>query len=112
MVNIKRNLKKICYGIVVLSIFSVLPINASAYDLSTQTGWKYQNDAWYYYNTGFRQTGWLKDNDKWYFLFSNGKMATSWTKIEGNMYYFYSDGSMAKDTTIDGKSIDKNGISE
>lgn len=60
------------------------------------TGWKKENNKWYYYVNGDKKTGWLKDQNKWYYLDSNGRMLSNeWIKINGSSYYLQSDGIMA-----------------
>jgi glucan-binding YG repeat protein len=58
------------------------------------TGWKYSNDAWYYYQSNSKHTGWLSYNGDWYYLNSSGVMQTGWEKISGKWYYFLSSGQM------------------
>lgn len=74
-------------------------------------GWKSISGKWYYFNSnGIMQTAWQKVNNKWYYLNSSGVMLTGWQTINGSRYYLYSDGHMASNTTIDGWTIDANGV--
>ena len=83
-------------------------------DPQTANGWT-QNDngEWYYNKNGEPVKGWLSDDQKWYWLDSTGKMfAGGWKQIGGKWYYFYADGSMAVNTTVDGYSVDADGVRE
>ena len=97
-----------------------------------QTGWLHTNNNWYYLDTVGKMTeGWLQVDGTWYyFVPKNGNMAVGLTKVDKTYYffnddgsrfrgwkcidskwhYFSQDGTMAINTTIDGYSINKNGI--
>lgn len=80
---------------------------------------------WYFFNaSGYMSTGWLSWNGNWYYLNENsdhhsvkGSMAKGWKLINGKWYYFYEKtegrmiaGSMAKSTTIQGYTINADGV--
>ena len=66
--------------------------------------WAYQkaDGSWAY--------GWLKDGGSWYYLGGDGWMKTGWQEVGGDWYYFYGDGHMAANTTIDGCTINSDGV--
>ena len=75
------------------------------------TGWAKDGGTYYYFEpSGAMKTGWLKEGSTWYYLKSSGAMATGWEKVNNKWYYFYNSGAMATNTTIDGWSIDGNGV--
>lgn len=75
------------------------------------TGWKKIGSSWYYFKSGgIMATGWLKVGSDWYYMSSSGAMQTGWKKISNKWYYFYSSGKMAYSTTIDGCTLDANGV--
>lgn len=53
---------------------------------------------------------WILVNGKWYYMGQDGRMATGWVKLNESWYYLYSDGSMAVNTTVDGWSINGEGV--
>ena len=75
------------------------------------TGWAKDGGTYYYFEpSGAMKTGWLKEGSTWYYLKSSGAMATGWEKVNNKWYYFYNSGAMATNTTIDGWSINGNGV--
>ncbi|MDR5587428.1 glycoside hydrolase family protein [Clostridium aquiflavi] len=97
------------------------------------TGWIEIDSRWYFlypnktekygvtHPQGEMATDWTEINSKWYYLYTKktekdgnthytGEMATGWIKLNEKWYYLYSDGKMACNTTIDGWSIDSNGV--
>lgn len=98
-----------------------------------KTGWLLNNNKWYYFDNdgvlqkdwkningkwynlgkaGVMQIGWIQDSDKkWYFLDSNGVMRTGWTQMpNGSWYYLNENGEMLYNTTVDGYTLNKNGV--
>ncbi len=60
-------------------------------------GWVYEDDSWYYYNSGTRSQGWLLYQNDWYYLDPvTKKMALGWNTINGDRYYFMPGGYAAK----------------
>lgn len=57
-------------------------------------GWKYENGAWYYYETGVKRTGWICDSGVNYYLHQDGAAATGWTEINGKNRFFSDTGAM------------------
>ncbi|MCD7735361.1 MAG: N-acetylmuramoyl-L-alanine amidase, partial [Lachnospiraceae bacterium] len=75
------------------------------------TGWLKASGKYYYLDSnGVRQTGWLTLNGKTYYLNSSGVRQTGWVTINSKRYYFNSKGVMQTSTTVDGVSIDENGV--
>ncbi|WP_243429406.1 glycoside hydrolase family protein [Clostridium botulinum] len=97
------------------------------------TGWIEIDSRWYFlypnktekygvtHPQGEMATDWTEINSKWYYLYTKktekdgnthyiGEMATGWIKLNEKWYYLYSDGKMACNTTIDGWSINSNGV--
>lgn len=75
------------------------------------TGWLKVSGKYYYLDSdGVRQTGWLTLKKKTYYLDSNGVRQTGWTTINSKRYYFNSKGVLQTSTTIDGVTIDENGV--
>ena len=73
-------------------------------------GWLY-TDNWYFLNSdGKAQKGWLNRFGYWFYLDNEGIMKTGWVNDNGNWYYFYSNGEMAHDTTIDGYTLNSDGV--
>ena len=75
-----------------------------------KTGWQYENNNWYYYNSeGNKVIGWNKINTKWYYFDSSGKMQSS--KWISNKYYVKSNGAMAVSEFVDNGRyyVDENG---
>ena len=65
----------------------------------------------YYLNAqGVRVTGWQTIGGYKYYFNSNGVMQTGWQTISSKRYYFGTDGRMQTNTTVDGYSIDANGV--
>ena len=54
--------------------------------------------------------GWFKYNNNWYYFGEDCIMKTGWINTDGNWYYLYSNGMLATNTTIDGYSLDENGV--
>ena len=52
------------------------------------------------------------DDGNSYYADGNGLAVTGWKKINGKYYYFKDNCTMAKDTTVDGYTIDSNGVSD
>lgn len=78
-----------------------------------KTGWQSINGKWYNFGkAGVMQTGWIQDSDKkWYYLDSDGAMKTGWVQMSnGDWYYLDSNGEMLYSTTVDGYTLDKNGV--
>jgi glucan-binding YG repeat protein len=78
-----------------------------------QTGWISINKNWYYLNVnGVMKKGWLEDSSgNWYYLDSSGAMSTGWIEnSNGEWYYLDSTGKMIKNSTINGYSLNSNGI--
>ncbi|WP_294394499.1 cadherin-like beta sandwich domain-containing protein [uncultured Clostridium sp.] len=78
-----------------------------------KTGWQNINGKWYNLGkSGVMQTGWIQDSGKkWYYLDEEGVMQTGWVQISnGNWYYLNSNGEMLYSTTVDGYTLDKNGV--
>ena len=60
-------------------------------------GWVYEDDSWYYYNSGTRSQGWLLYQNDWYYLDPvTKKMALGWNTINGDRYYFMPGGYAAR----------------
>lgn len=91
----------------------------------TLTGFQKLNGNIYYFKrTGAKDTkgkmltGWQTLNGKTYYfkkIGSNGtkgKALIGWQTLSGKNYYFYSDGHMAKNTTINGRKLNKDGFVE
>lgn len=76
------------------------------------TGWQQpQPGSWYFFNSsGYMERYWILVNGKWYYMGQDGRMATGWVKLNESWYYLYSDGSMAVNTTVDGWSINGEGV--
>ncbi len=79
------------------------------------TGWQEIGDHWYYFNnSGVMQTGWQKIDRKWYYFNSSGEMQTGWQKLSwsggSDYFYFYSSGAMAVSTSVDGYSVNADGV--
>ncbi len=78
---------------------------------------KIEKKRYYLLKDGGLQTGWMKKGKNKYFFDDNGVLATGWKNLNGVKYYFYKPnnkagkpiGAMAKNTTIDGKELDKKG---
>lgn len=76
-------------------------------------GWQSINGKWYNFGqSGVMQKGWIQDsNKKWYYLDSDGAMKTGWVQMSnGKWYYLDSNGEMLYSTTVDGYTLDKNGV--
>ena len=67
-------------------------------------GWKFKNDAWYYYENGKGLTGWQEINGKRYHFKSNGKMSTGWRTEEKNWYYLKDTGEVCTGWFQEGKA--------
>ena len=78
---------------------------------------KVDKKRYYFLKKGGYKTGWLKEGKNRFYFSKKGVMAIGWTKINGHEYYFYKKnnkkhkpvGAMAKNTTINGKKLDKRG---
>ena len=71
-----------------------------------QTGWLYNNNAWYYLQpgSGIMQTGWLLLGSNWYYLQKNGEMATETITIDGKQEVFHTNGVWIDSNSMDLKS--------
>lgn len=77
------------------------------------TGWLAAGapGTWYYMGSdGAMKTGWIQDSQKQYFMGIDGKMLKGWQVINNNWHYFHDDGHMASSETVDGYSINGDGI--
>ncbi|EKQ53163.1 MULTISPECIES: glycoside hydrolase family 16 protein [unclassified Clostridium] len=74
--------------------------------------YKDKSNGYNYYldGDGNPYKGWLYLKDYWYYLDSDGKMKTGWLNDSGNWYYLNEQGIMLKNTTIDGYTLDSNGV--
>lgn len=78
-----------------------------------QKDWKNINGTWYNFGkAGVMQKGWFQDSNRnWYYLGDDGAMRTGWIQVSnGNWYYMDGDGKMLYSTTVDGYTLDKNGV--
>lgn len=85
---------------------------------------KLNGNIYYFKKTGAKGTkgkmltGWQTLNGKTYYFKKTGSNGTKgkaligWKTLSGKTFYFYSDGHMAKNTTIDGKKLNKDGFVE
>jgi len=100
----KLNLTKvIASSLVVASVLALNPIGASA-------EWKQDSNGWWNIEGSSYSTGWKEIDGEWYYFNSNGYMKTGWIQDRGKWYYLYSSGAMAKNTTINGYTLDFNGV--
>ena len=87
----KQNLKRIVtIGLIAASIFTIVPIGASA-------EWKQNSTGWWYSEGNSWATGWKQINGKWYYFDSNGYMAKN-TQI--GTYKLGSDGAWIRQNSI------------
>ena len=57
------------------------------------------------------RTGWLTFDGERYCFYTSGKMTSGiWVEIGGKHYYFYPDGTLATSTTVDGYTVDADGV--
>ena len=78
---------------------------------SALSGWLQDGTHWYYLNAdGVMQTGWRQIDGEWYYLKGSGAMATGWLEWKDEWYYLYPSGRMAVSTTIDGYTVDADGV--
>lgn len=99
----KENLKGIIIiGLIVTSIFTIIPIRASA-------EWKQDSNGWWNTEEDSWSVGWKEISGEWYYFDNNGYMKTGWIQHDNKWYYLHNDGSMAKNTTIEGYVLDSNG---
>ncbi len=78
---------------------------------------KISKKRYYLLKDGGVQVGWMKKGKNRFFFDQDGVLATGWKNLNGVRYYFYKAnnkagkpiGAMAKNTTIDGKELDKKG---
>lgn len=90
--------------IIAINLFTNLSVQAA-------TGWNSENGSFYYYKSdNTKATGWVNINNNWYYFLTDGSMAKGWINPDEKWYYLNDDGVMAINTTIDGWTIDKNGI--
>jgi len=75
------------------------------------TGWLKLSGKYYYMDeNGVRQTGWLTIGSKTYYLNASGVRQTGWVTIDSKRYYFNSKGVLQTNTTVDGVTLDENGV--
>lgn len=99
----KDNLKRIItIGLIATSIFTIVPIGASA-------EWKHDSNGWWNAEESSYSVGWKEISGNWYYFDNNGYMKTGWIKYNNKWYYLNNDGSIAKNTTIEGYILDSNG---
>lgn len=106
--------KLILSSITFISLFTLIPIKASAAWIkdangiwsytegsSYATGWRQIDGIWYFFD-GFGQmrTGWIQDDSQWYYADLSGAMQTGVIQIEGKIYFFASSGAMQKGQCI------------
>ncbi|MFD0771917.1 SpoIID/LytB domain-containing protein [Bacillus sp. CGMCC 1.60114] len=77
----------------ILSFYYPGTVLTKKYD-KPKSGWKYENNNWYYYNNGSMKTGWLNEGGKWYYLENTGAMKTGWLNEGGKWYYLENTGAM------------------
>jgi len=82
--------------IFVLMLFSFLFVAAGPLHQAeaNDSGWKLENESWYYYDNNSKVTGWLYEGENWYYLNSSGQMLTGWYLIDGKWYYSDWNGRM------------------
>lgn len=75
-------------------------------------GWAQLNGTWYYFapKDGNMSVGLTKVDKTYYFFNEDGSRFRGWKCTDGKWRYFTQDGTMATNTTVDGYTIDKNGI--
>lgn len=83
--------------------------NADGYAV---TGWNEVGGKKYYMDEdGVMQTGWLEDGGDWYYLNADGSMATGWCQASPNQWYYLNeDGTMASNASIDGRTLNEDGL--
>ena len=70
---------------------------------SMQTGWRYVNGVWNYFDlAGEMTTSWQKIDGIWYYMSESGVMQCGWQKIGGIWYFFEVSGAMDHDMWIQG----------
>ncbi len=65
--------------------------NNNSTSTTKNTGWKYTNGKWQYYdvNGNLYKSSWVTDaKGKSYYLGADGNMVTGWITLSGNQYYF------------------------
>jgi len=119
--------RMICTSLMTVSLLGFGSIGASAEwrqqdthtlyykDNNYLTGWQVIDGKKYYFNEqGYvAHGGWGNRDGKWYYYNLDGSALTnSWfyDKSNSKWYYFNVDGSMAINTTIDGYTLDSNGV--
>lgn len=84
--------------------------NASKKKLLTSC-WKQVNGKYYYLDEdGVRVTGWQNIGKNRYYFNSKGVRQTGLKTLKGKTYYFDAKGRLQRNTTIDGYTIDANGV--
>ena len=78
--------------------------------ISANAEWKKDDKGWWYSEGNSWSIGWQYIENNWYFFDGNGYMRTGWIKDGDNWYYLLENGAMAKDSTIDGYTLDSNGV--
>lgn len=76
------------------------------------TGWLEDNKKWYYMGgDGAMVTGWVADGGQWYYTNTDGSMVYGWMNVDKKWYYFnLTNGTMMKDTMIDNRYINGEGV--
>ena len=93
------------------------------------TGWQQIDGNWYFFDktsgvmaadqiiegcyvdaNGVMKTGWVQIGADWYYFGGDGAMKTGWQQIDGNWYYFYDSGKMAVNTTVEGYTLNADGV--
>ncbi len=73
--------------------------------------WKKDKIGWWYTEGSSWSVGWKLIDEKWYYFGQDGYMKTGWIQDSNEKwYYLNSDGSMAHDTTINGYTLDSDGV--
>ena len=91
-----------------------------AYGKLEQGQWIYDGGIFYVQNSSdpaesWRVYGWNDIDGKWYYMGSDGNVVGGWQQIGGKWYYFHPThdghfGEMYASTTVDGYTIDANGV--
>lgn len=94
------------------------PVKDAAGNMTEQPSWELINGAWYAFGVdGYAKSGMVFDpaQNGWFYIDINMGMKTGWQQIDGNWHYFNpssngTQGKMAVSTTVDGYTIDENGV--
>jgi hypothetical protein len=95
--------KIITSSLVVTLILALNPIGTNA-------EWKQNSNGWWNTEGNSWSVGWREIDGDWYYFDSNGYMKTGWMQDGGKWYYLYNSGDMAINTTINGYTLDYNGV--